>query len=285
MAASVAVPIIANGFRALGIVVLGEVLGSAQAAAADHIIYGWVFFSIVMFLLVAAGHPFRETPIVRNPSPLVARFRQPGFAPILGALLTAILVGTGPGIAAVISAQAAQSKLSGFSSWQTPPGCAKPVAMAGPSSAIRFSVQCGGQAFAVQIAAFPARSTARALVVERRRITEELGAEDVSVAPLDGIGPGRGDWTIVRTTDPNRTTAFASWIDGQPSRSGFAARVAQARDSLFGAELAPVLFTITALEPPQALPKQRRTTLDRIRALIEAQSGLDGQISRLSRLH
>ena len=48
--------------RALGIVVLGAVLGSAQAAAADHLIYGWMFFSVVMLLLVASGMPFREAP-------------------------------------------------------------------------------------------------------------------------------------------------------------------------------------------------------------------------------
>src|SRR5215218_3359752 len=45
---SIVVPVIANGFRALGIVVLGHVLGSAEAAAADHVLYGWIFFSLVV---------------------------------------------------------------------------------------------------------------------------------------------------------------------------------------------------------------------------------------------
>ena len=35
---SIVVPIIANGFRALGIVALGHYLGSADAAAADHVL-------------------------------------------------------------------------------------------------------------------------------------------------------------------------------------------------------------------------------------------------------
>ena len=60
MVASIIIPIIANGFRALGIVLLGEWLGSAEAAAADHILYGWMFFSIVILLLILAGMPFRE---------------------------------------------------------------------------------------------------------------------------------------------------------------------------------------------------------------------------------
>src|SRR5476649_2332503 len=57
---SIVVPVIANGFRAIGIVYLGYVLGSAQAAAADHVIYGWVFFSAVILMLIALGLPFRQ---------------------------------------------------------------------------------------------------------------------------------------------------------------------------------------------------------------------------------
>lgn len=54
------VPVLANGLRALGIVVLGHHLGSAEAAAADHLIYGWVFFTVVILVLILAGLPFRE---------------------------------------------------------------------------------------------------------------------------------------------------------------------------------------------------------------------------------
>ena len=57
---SIIVPIIANGFRVLGIVTLGYILGNAEAAAADHLIYGWVFFSIVSLTLILLGLPFRQ---------------------------------------------------------------------------------------------------------------------------------------------------------------------------------------------------------------------------------
>jgi exosortase A len=60
VAVSIVVPIIANGFRVLGIVVLGFWLGDARAAAADHLIYGWVFFSMVSLILIVLGLPFRE---------------------------------------------------------------------------------------------------------------------------------------------------------------------------------------------------------------------------------
>ena len=57
---SIIVPIIANGFRALGIVVLGHIIGNAEAATADHLIYGWLFFSVVILLQIAVGLPFRQ---------------------------------------------------------------------------------------------------------------------------------------------------------------------------------------------------------------------------------
>jgi exosortase A len=57
---SAVVPIIANGLRVVGIVMLGYWLGSAEAATADHLIYGWVFFSMVSFVLIILGLPFRQ---------------------------------------------------------------------------------------------------------------------------------------------------------------------------------------------------------------------------------
>jgi exosortase A len=60
IAVSLIVPIIANGFRVLGIVVLGYILGNAEAAVADHLIYGWVFFSLVSLILILLGLPFRQ---------------------------------------------------------------------------------------------------------------------------------------------------------------------------------------------------------------------------------
>ena len=60
IALSIVVPIVANGFRALGLVVLANVMGSATSAMADHVLYGWLFFTIVTLLLIAIGMTFRE---------------------------------------------------------------------------------------------------------------------------------------------------------------------------------------------------------------------------------
>ena len=57
---SVVVPIAANGLRALGIIVLAHLEGSAAAVEADHILYGWLFFTLVIMILIAIGMAFAE---------------------------------------------------------------------------------------------------------------------------------------------------------------------------------------------------------------------------------
>ncbi|MEO9490274.1 MAG: exosortase, partial [Marinomonas sp.] len=58
MAACVLVPIIANGIRAWGTIFIAQSQGVEFAAGFDHIIYGWVFFAIVMALVLGGAFRF-----------------------------------------------------------------------------------------------------------------------------------------------------------------------------------------------------------------------------------
>ncbi len=70
IALSLAVPIGANGMRALGIIYLAHLEGSATAVEADHVLYGWLFFSLVILLLIAIGMAFVEKGERPPPPPL-----------------------------------------------------------------------------------------------------------------------------------------------------------------------------------------------------------------------
>ena len=59
VALSIVVPIIANGFRAFGLLILAQLSGSAAMIMADHIIYGWGFFTFVTFVLILIGRARR----------------------------------------------------------------------------------------------------------------------------------------------------------------------------------------------------------------------------------
>jgi len=69
--ASIAVPLVANWVRAYIIVMLGHLSGNRIAVGVDHLIYGWVFFGVVMMLLFWIGARWREDEepeLVRRPS-------------------------------------------------------------------------------------------------------------------------------------------------------------------------------------------------------------------------
>jgi exosortase A len=57
---SIVVPIVANGMRAYLIVMLGHLSGMQLAVGVDHLIYGWLFFGVVMFLMFWIGRLWRE---------------------------------------------------------------------------------------------------------------------------------------------------------------------------------------------------------------------------------
>jgi EpsI family protein len=60
IALSAIVPILANGVRAYMIVMIGHLSEMKYATGVDHLIYGWVFFGIVMFILFWIGSRWQE---------------------------------------------------------------------------------------------------------------------------------------------------------------------------------------------------------------------------------
>lgn len=55
MLACVVVPIIANGIRAWATIFLAQYVGAEAAGSFDHIVYGWVFFAIVIALILGVA--------------------------------------------------------------------------------------------------------------------------------------------------------------------------------------------------------------------------------------
>ena len=60
MVAALLAPIVANWLRAYMIVMLGHLSNNKLAVGVDHIIYGWVFFGLVMLLLFWLGSFWQE---------------------------------------------------------------------------------------------------------------------------------------------------------------------------------------------------------------------------------
>jgi exosortase A len=60
MAVSIAMPIVANWLRAYIIVMLAHLSGNKLAVGVDHILYGWVFFGIVIMIMFFVGARWSE---------------------------------------------------------------------------------------------------------------------------------------------------------------------------------------------------------------------------------
>lgn len=89
-------PVLANGLRGYMIVMIGHLSNMKLATGVDHIIYGWLFFGLVMLLLFYIGSFWQDPPQVAAVSPEKAEAGVPvaGYPhfPVLLAMLTVCLL-------------------------------------------------------------------------------------------------------------------------------------------------------------------------------------------------
>ncbi len=184
--ASIIVPIIANGFRGLGIVYLGYLLGSAQAAATDHVLYGWIFFSIVILILIALGLPFRQDDLpYRKPDPVEGRlaerlpFQMRGM--VLATIALLLMAGIGPFAAGILS-RAATTVPPIAMTVDPGPGC---TSAPGPGADPAYPqvrsqrLTCGPYVMDLAWEPFSPRTTAAAVMAERRRLCLQVETESL----------------------------------------------------------------------------------------------------------
>jgi exosortase A len=98
VAVSLLVPIVANWLRAYLIVMLGHHSGNTLAVGADHLVYGWVFFGIVMMIMFTLGARSADAPSTRQAATPTragaAALRMPWW-PVLAAALVLLLPSQG----------------------------------------------------------------------------------------------------------------------------------------------------------------------------------------------
>ncbi len=137
LAASVVVPIVANGIRSWGTVYVAQFMGAKYAGGMDHIIYGWVFFAIVIAVVIAVAWPYFDRPVdapmvdvaaisaspilARLEKPILARLEKYGASPKLVMAAVAIIsvgalswVGAANALAAPLAPQMALPEVAGW---------------------------------------------------------------------------------------------------------------------------------------------------------------------------
>jgi exosortase A len=95
VALSIIVPIVANWLRAFMIVMIGHLSGMELATGVDHLVYGWLFFGLVMFIMFWIGSFWREeeapTPAAVAATPALAK-ASGRLAPMVAAVLVLVAV-------------------------------------------------------------------------------------------------------------------------------------------------------------------------------------------------
>ena len=95
--ACVAVPLIGNGLRVVGIIVLAHFTNNEYGAGADHIVYGWGFNIAILLVLGILGSFFRDDVENNSVAPPASPRARAALAPVTA--LAALLIGTGPALA------------------------------------------------------------------------------------------------------------------------------------------------------------------------------------------
>jgi exosortase A len=287
---SIVIPVIANGFRALGIVVLGHILGNAEAAAADHVLYGWIFFSIVILMLIVVGLPFRQD----DRPPRQSRAAPPvqdagaGSRGLIAGLGLAVLASLGPLVVLALNQASATPNLV-LNPLDLTPTCVNqgpPTSPSGdtPGRSIVQHINCRGTDMIEQIEVFAPRSTAAPITAERRRLTRPAEADDVAEAPLMGRnGDSLPPWRVVRANQPAFVAAAGLWIDGEPTVPGFRMRLGMARTSVTGRAMAPVVVVIRPAVDWRRVDLARRQAMEKqLSDILGAHPGIGDQVHAIA---
>lgn len=268
MVLAVVVPIIANGIRALGIVVAADYLGSAEAAAADHVIYGWGFFSVVILLLILAGLPFREDTQEKPGEGWWQRLAgAPRLRPALlgaAAVLGIALAAAGPAAALTLQAEGARAPEEPAPRLALPPGCTVS--------------DCGGFTITPRVLVFPQAATWNEVAGTRRRIAQEHDEDLTFALPI----AGGGMWRVRQQSGQGRLVATASWLDGRAVGDGLRSRADQALNSLVGGRGLPVVAAVELRAREGTPAVQGRAVIEALLA-TQGSEGLAAQAAALSR--
>ena len=290
---SIFVPIIANGMRAVGIIALGHVLGSAQAAATDHVLYGWLFFSIVILLLIALGLPFREDidrPGAVPPPPPRGDGKDRWQGALLAVGIVLVLAAVGP-VTAMQLDRAGPPAAGAAQALDFGPACTSLAGGAPPQADLpgRLASQriaCAGMTFDVQVDLLNTHTTSGPLLVAQRGLgfipnTTHDPEFEVDWVAFPVPGAPANLWQLAHTSQPGPMVAVAMWVDGKPAGGGLRMRARMAWQSLVGAPLPPAVVAVRPEVDQYPMPAATAYAIETKLARVLAQADLEPQVARM----
>jgi exosortase A len=308
-AIAIGVPIVANWVRAYLIVMLGHLSNNNLAVGVDHLIYGWLFFGLVMGVMFAIGTWWRE-PLLSTDAALGAG-KDPhpaGRSGSAGAFwttaVTATFLGLAPHLAEMIlsdSGPRATPRLAQGSalseSWQLSGGGAaswKP-AFRNPSAETNFTYSSAGRDVGMYIGYYRQQNYQRKLVSSDNALVR---SDDSAWIRLEAersrtLGTNAGTLTVSSTLLRGRLHRVQEqrlrvwqfyWVDDRLTSSDFRAKMYGALGRLLGrGDDAAVIVLYTSEDQPNAealLESFVRANLNEIVARLR--SARDGSVANVA---
>lgn len=249
--ASAIVPIVANGLRVYGLILLGYLSNNRLATGIDHVIYGWIFFSFILAVLGAAAWKWRESipsnDSINRPSKPVNGSREPASAPasnlVFAALAAFGLLAAGPLLSRSMHSSYQPRNIQPLQLQPGAPWSAiqddgtgwKPNAQSvSAESSQAFTSAAGRVDFYLAYLA-TGTDTSRPLVQSDDTFLDPqhwaIVSERYRDIQLDGL-PLRVQELNLRKDNINRVVWSWYWVDGEFTASPLRARLLEARERL-----------------------------------------------------
>ncbi|WP_139379427.1 exosortase A [Zoogloea sp. LCSB751] len=250
VACALVVPIVANWLRAYMIVMLGYLSDNNLATGVDHILYGWLFFGIVIMLMFWIGGRWREdlTPIdaLREVQTVSVEKKPEFFALVLRAAPIAIAVAvwplllgalerTGAAQAQVASAVPVLNLSSEWSETTSASDDFKPSFIGFQQEALRHFTD-GRHEVSVYVAVYAQQGSGRELVHSSNQLLQPSDNNWSRLAEGGGPDSGHGSWLHSVLAGRNRQVVALSgyWIDGRLVTNDYVAKALLALTKLQG---------------------------------------------------
>jgi exosortase A len=257
---SILVPVLANWLRAYLIVMLGHLSGNALATGADHLVYGWAFFGVVMFMMFMIGARWREddlpAPAPAQPLATVVPAVVPSAIAFWAVALAAVLLMALPPLWLKQLVQQQNTAAVGLvlppslgSGWQLLPSGAVPIepAFKNPSAQAAATYTADGGAVGLHVSYYRAQDAQRKLVSSQNML---VASDDKRWARVEGgveaLKWANGSELTVRSTELRRLENLGAspernllvwqlyWVDGELTASDLKAKLYGARQRLMG---------------------------------------------------
>jgi len=257
---SVVTPLVANWLRAYMIVMLGHLSGNKLATGVDHIIYGWVFFGVIMLAMFMIGARWSEPDPEHAPAPAGASVQPTSPARCWGALLVAMVTLALP---LVVRSQAQQAVIHGEPklaapalprwTWHNEPMTSWQPFFQNPAGVLhgRYEPESGGPAIGVYVGYYRDQRYGSQLVTSVNRFVDDerdkawsqtasgLTQLDTSSGPQPWrTGELRGQALSQVSGDGSRAPRLRVWqiywINGRPFISDWQAKLYGAWQRLLG---------------------------------------------------